>query len=76
MAALDFPSSPTNGQEYTANGLTFVYSSATTSWASIIPTIQKSSENFADTDTSIMTSAAAEDRFRINVYDSSGTLLN
>lgn len=32
MAALDFPSSPTNGQTYTANGKTWTYDSATTSW--------------------------------------------
>lgn len=32
MAALDFPSSPTNGQTYTANGSTWTYNSATTSW--------------------------------------------
>lgn len=34
MAALDFPSSPTNGQTYTANGSTWTYDSATTSWVS------------------------------------------
>jgi len=38
--------------------------------------IQTSAESFADNDTSVMTSAACEDRFRINVYDSSGSLLN
>lgn len=32
MAALDFPTSPTNGQTYTANGKTWTYESATTSW--------------------------------------------
>jgi hypothetical protein len=32
MAALDFPSSPTNGQLYTANGKTWIYDSVTTSW--------------------------------------------
>lgn len=34
MAALDFPTSPTNGQTYTANGSTWTYDSATTSWVS------------------------------------------
>jgi photosystem II stability/assembly factor-like uncharacterized protein len=34
MAAIDFPNSPTNGQQYTANGVTYVYSSATNSWSS------------------------------------------
>lgn len=32
MAALDFPSSPTNGQTYTANGVTFTYSTAVGAW--------------------------------------------
>lgn len=32
MAALDFPSSPTDGQVYTANGKTWVYQAATSSW--------------------------------------------
>lgn len=32
MAALDFPSSPTNGQMYSANGNTWTYDSTTTSW--------------------------------------------
>lgn len=32
MAALDFPSSPTDGQTYTANGNTWTYESATASW--------------------------------------------
>jgi hypothetical protein len=31
MAALDFPGSPTNGQTYTANGVTFVFDG--TAWA-------------------------------------------
>jgi hypothetical protein len=38
--------------------------------------VQTSAESFADNDTSVMTSAAANDRFRIDVYDSSGSLLN
>ena len=38
--------------------------------------IQTSAESFADNDTSVMTSAAANDRFRIDIYDSTGTLLN
>lgn len=38
--------------------------------------VQTSAEAFADNDTSVMTSAAANDRFRIDVYDASGTLLN
>ncbi len=32
MAALDFPASPTDGQTYTANGVTFVWSAADTAW--------------------------------------------
>jgi len=38
--------------------------------------VQTSAESFADNDTSVMTSAAANDRFRIDIYDSTGTLLN
>jgi len=38
MAALDFPTSPTDGQTYTANGKTFKYSSASSSWNSITGT--------------------------------------
>ena len=30
--ALDFPSSPTNGQTYTANNITWVYETSTTTW--------------------------------------------
>ena len=33
MAALDFPSSPVDGQVYTANGVNYVYSSARGVWA-------------------------------------------
>ena len=32
MAALNFPSSPVNGQVYTANGKTWIYSTSSTSW--------------------------------------------
>lgn len=32
MAAFDFPASPTNGQTYTANGVTYTYSSADGGW--------------------------------------------
>lgn len=38
--------------------------------------VQTSAESFTDNDTSVMTSAAANDRFRIDVYDSTGSLLN
>jgi hypothetical protein len=34
MAALDFPTSPTDGQTYSANGYIWTYNSATTSWLS------------------------------------------
>jgi hypothetical protein len=30
--ALDFPASPTNGQNYTSGGITWVYDSTTTAW--------------------------------------------
>ena len=32
MAAFNFPSSPSNGDTYTANGVTFTYSSSSTAW--------------------------------------------
>lgn len=32
MAAFDFPASPTNGQIYTANGVTYTYSAADGAW--------------------------------------------
>lgn len=32
MAVLNFPVNPSNGQSYSANGMTYVYNSATTSW--------------------------------------------
>ena len=35
MAALDFPTSPINGQVYTANGRTWTYNSSSTSWTSV-----------------------------------------
>lgn len=41
-----------------------------------ISAVQTSAESFVDNDTSIMTSAAAEDRFRVNIYDTAGSLLN
>lgn len=37
MAALDFPSSPTNGQVYTANGSSWTYNSTITAWLSTNP---------------------------------------
>ena len=39
MAALDFPSSPTNGQVYSANGKSWTYNSATSSWLSTAGTM-------------------------------------
>lgn len=41
-----------------------------------ISAITTSAESFADSDTTLMTSAAAENRFRVDIYDSSGSLLN
>lgn len=35
MAALDFPTSPIDGQVYTANGRTWTYNSSSTSWTSV-----------------------------------------
>ena len=32
MAAFNFPSSPNNGDSYTANGVTFTYNSSSTAW--------------------------------------------
>ena len=32
MAALNFPSSPTNGQKYTENGITYTYNSTYQTW--------------------------------------------
>ena len=32
MAAFNFPNSPSNGDSYTANGVTFTYSSSSTAW--------------------------------------------
>lgn len=37
MAAINFPSAPSNGQIYTENGISFVYNSTTTAWEKIIP---------------------------------------
>lgn len=33
MPSFDFPASPTDGQTYTANGITYVYDLAKTRWA-------------------------------------------
>lgn len=33
MAAFDFPGSPTDGQTYTANGVSYIYSTANTAWS-------------------------------------------
>jgi hypothetical protein len=32
MPAFDFPTNPTNGQFYTANGITFMYNATLTIW--------------------------------------------
>ena len=32
MAAFDFPSNPSNGDTYTANGVTFVYDNSNGAW--------------------------------------------
>ena len=32
MAAFNFPNSPSNGDSYTANGVTFTYNSSSTAW--------------------------------------------
>jgi hypothetical protein len=36
MAVLDFPSAPTNGQTYTANGATWAYSTARGAWIKLV----------------------------------------
>jgi hypothetical protein len=38
MAAINFPSTPSNGQLYTENGVTYVYSTTTTAWEKVTPT--------------------------------------
>ena len=35
MAAFNFPASPSNGDTYSANGVTFTYSSSSTAWQRI-----------------------------------------
>ena len=42
----------------------------------VVNAITTSGETFDDSDTTLMTAAAAEDRFRVNIYDTSGSLLN
>lgn len=37
MAAINFPNSPSNGDIHTENGVTYQYSSSTTSWNRIVP---------------------------------------
>ncbi len=44
--ALDFPSSPTNGQTYTSGGKTWTWSSSTTSWESTPPTTSPQTANY------------------------------
>ena len=39
MAALDFPNSPSNGDTYSANGLTYTYNSSNTKWVRTSPSI-------------------------------------
>ena len=45
MAALDFPSNPTNGQTYTLNGVTYYYNSTVGGWLTqiVTPSITSSS---------------------------------
>lgn len=55
MAALDFPNSPSDGQVYTANGKTWVYSAANTCWnnntspASVASSINATDDNSTNT---------------------------
>lgn len=37
MAAINFPSGPSNGQIYTENGVTYQYNSTSTTWNRIVP---------------------------------------
>ena len=39
MAALDFPNSPSNGDTYSANGLTYTYNSSNTKWLRTSPSV-------------------------------------
>ena len=39
MAALDFPNSPSNGDTYSANGLTYTYNSSSTKWVRTSPSV-------------------------------------
>lgn len=38
MAAINFPSAPSNGQVHTENGISFIYNSTTGAWEKITPT--------------------------------------
>ena len=39
MAALDFPNTPSNGDTYSANGLTYTYNSSNTKWVRTSPSV-------------------------------------
>ena len=43
MASLDFPTSPTNGQTYTQNGVSYYYNAAIGGWLTQITSTQLSS---------------------------------
>lgn len=69
------------GTKWTMNKALDITGDLTTSGAFtldsvVVNAITTSGETFDDSDTTLMTAAAAEDRFRVNIYDTSGSLLN
>lgn len=69
MAALDFPSSPTNGQTYTANGNTWTYNSATSSWLATNTGSGPAFHAYGSTSTSVSINTYTKITFDAEVYD-------
>jgi hypothetical protein len=65
MTALNYPSSPSDGDQYTANGATWTYEAASTSWRSSSPTLVENFVTVLSNETTAFVIGTNKQRFRL-----------
>ena len=66
MAALNFPTTPTNQQQYTLNGVTYEYWSNTTAWMVLTDAPRRTSSYFQGNNGDVGQGSGLGDIFRVH----------